>query len=61
MTELTTELKAELESEIKGLEAQLTGNMMKDMDLKDKIHNIKMKLEGVRPTDSAIECVGCGS
>ncbi len=61
MSELTTELKTEMETEIKTLESQLTGNMMKDMDIKDKIHNIKMKLEGVRPSDSFIECVGCGS
>jgi len=61
MSELSTELKAELEQEIKTLESQLTGNMMQDMDIKDKIHNVKMKLEGVRPTDSFIECVGCGS
>jgi|TARA_R110002020_G_scaffold140674_3_gene312344 hypothetical protein len=31
------------------------------LDLADKIHNIKMKLNGVKPTDSTIDCVGCGS
>jgi hypothetical protein len=56
--EITTE---SLETEINELKAQLTGDMFKDMDLKDKIHNLTMKLKGVRPMDSAIECVGCGS
>ena len=27
----------------------------------DEIHRIKMKLNGVKPTDSAIDCIGCGS
>lgn len=50
-----------LQEEIQALEAQLTGDMFADMDIKDKIHNLKMKMEGVRPMDSYIECVGCGS
>lgn len=61
MTELTDELKKELTEEIEVLESQLSGNMMRDMDIRSKIHNIKMKLEGVRPPESFIECVGCGS
>jgi len=32
-----------------------------EMELADKIHNIKMKLNGVKPTDSYIDCIGCGS
>jgi len=31
------------------------------LELADKIHNIKMKLNGVKPTDSTIDCIGCGS
>ena len=50
-----------LQEEITVLEAQLTGDMFADMDIKDKIHNLKMQVEGVRPMDSYIECVGCGS
>ncbi len=50
-----------LQEEITTLEAQLTGDMFADMDIKDKIHNLKMQVEGVRPMDSYIECVGCGS
>lgn len=38
-----------------------TTDFAEEMELADKIHNIKMKLEGVRPTDSYIECIGCGS
>jgi hypothetical protein len=50
-----------LETEIKELEGQLTGDMMKDMEIRDKIHNLKMKLTGTKPMDSSIDCVGCGS
>lgn len=54
-------MKEEIENEIKTLEGKLTGDMFADMDLKDKIHNLKMKLNGTRPANSEIECVGCGS
>jgi len=27
----------------------------------DEIHRIKMKLNGVKLTDSSIDCIGCGS
>jgi len=56
--EITTET---LEQEIQALTAQLTGDMFKDMDIKDQIHNLTMKLKGVKPMDSSIDCVGCGS
>lgn len=55
---MTTE---EIQSQITNLEDQLTGDMFSDMDIKDKIHNLKMKLNGTRPMNSEIECVGCGS
>ena len=51
----------QLQAEITALESQLTGDMFNDMDIKDKIHNLKMKLNGTRPMNSEIECVGCGS
>lgn len=51
----------EIKKEIAALEAQLTGDMFKDMELKDKIHNLQMKLNGVKPEDSHFDCVGCGS
>lgn len=53
--------KEQLEKEIESLNGQLTGDMFQDMDIKDKIHNLTMKLKGVKPMDSSIDCVGCGS
>ncbi|EIM77094.1 hypothetical protein A3SI_07269 [Nitritalea halalkaliphila LW7] len=50
-----------LEAEKARLEATLTGDMFQDMDTKDAIHNIDMQLKGVKPMDSAIDCIGCGS
>ena len=51
----------EIETSITELEASLTGDMFKDMEIRDKIHNLKMKLNGTRPMNSEIDCVGCGS
>jgi uncharacterized coiled-coil DUF342 family protein len=31
------------------------------IEIADKIHNIEMKLNGTRPSDSYVECIGCGS
>ncbi len=50
-----------IEEQIEQLKSQLTGDMFSDMDLKDQIHNLEMKLKGVKPMDSHIDCVGCGS
>ncbi|MBM3186367.1 MAG: hypothetical protein FJZ67_08695 [Bacteroidetes bacterium] len=50
-----------LEEQIEYLKSQLTGDMFSDMDLKDQIHNLEMKLKGVKPMDRHIDCVGCGS
>ena len=49
-----------LEEQIMYLEGQLTGDMFSDMDLKDEIHNLEMKLKGVKPMGSHIDCAGCG-
>ena len=51
----------EINDQITALEATKTGDMFADMEIMDKIHNLKMKREGVRPADSQVECVGCGS
>lgn len=59
--ESTETTKETLEQEIASLEAQLSGDMFKDMEIRDKIHNLKMKLNGTKPMDSSIDCVGCGS
>lgn len=58
---MTDEKRKEIHEAIEGLQNQLTGNMMQDMDIKDKIHNLQMKLKGVKPMDSHFDCVGCGS
>lgn len=50
-----------LNEELVTLQSQLTGDMFQDMDLKDQIHNIEMKIKGVKPMDSHFDCVGCGS
>jgi hypothetical protein len=50
-----------LEEKIETLKSQLTGDMFADMEIKDEIHNLEMKLKGVKPMDSHIDCVGCGS
>ncbi|MEM8965659.1 MAG: hypothetical protein AAGE93_04515 [Bacteroidota bacterium] len=59
--EASTPTTQDLEKEITSLEAQLTGDMFTDMEIRDKIHNLKMKLTGTKPIDSQIDCVGCGS
>jgi len=51
----------DLKKEIAELEKQLTGDMFADMEIKDKIHNLQMKIDGVKPTDSHFICYGCGS
>lgn len=51
----------ELESQIAELKGQLTGDMFADMEVRDQIHNLEMKLKGVKPMDSSIDCIGCGS
>lgn len=50
-----------LKQEIEELKGKLTGNMMEDMELRDEIHNLEMKVNGVKPTDSHFDCIGCGS
>jgi len=50
-----------LQDEIITLKTQLTGDLFADMDIKDQIHNLEMKLNGVKPIDTYVDCVGCGS
>jgi hypothetical protein len=54
-------LEKTIEEQIAELKSQLTGDLFSDMDIKDQIHNLEMKLNGVKPMDSHIDCVGCGS
>lgn len=51
----------EWKAEVEELKASLTGDMFQDMETKDKIHNLEMKINGVKPSSSEFECVGCGS
>ena len=55
------EASTNLTNEIESLKTKLTGNMMKDMEIRDQIHNLEMKLKGVKPEDSHFDCIGCGS
>lgn len=54
-------MEKELKEKIVKLRQELTGDLMKDMETRDKIHNLEMKLNGVKPRDTKIDCVGCGS
>lgn len=54
-------MEKELKEKIVKLRQELTGDLMKDMETRDKIHNLEMKLNGVKPMDTKIDCVGCGS
>jgi hypothetical protein len=51
----------EMRAQIEQLKATLVGDMFADMEAKDQIHNLEMQLKGVKPMDSHIDCVGCGS
>tara|TARA_Y100000052_G_C2953051_1_gene88541 strand:+ start:2677 stop:2844 length:168 start_codon:yes stop_codon:yes gene_type:complete len=53
--------KTEIIKEIDVLKSKLTGDMIKDMEVREMIHNLEMKLNGVKPTDSNFDCIGCGS
>ena len=53
--------KTEIIKEIDVLKSKLTGDMIKDMEVREMIHNLEMKLNGVKPTDSHFDCIGCGS
>jgi hypothetical protein len=57
---MTTELLS-LQEQIDALKLKLTGDLFTDMDIKDEIHNLEMKINGVKPMDTHIDCVGCGS
>ena len=60
---MTLQERNDLENKVKVLKENKsnTDNFMEQMDFADEIHNIEMKLNGVKPTDSHIDCIGCGS
>ncbi|WP_369595984.1 hypothetical protein [Lysinibacillus pakistanensis] len=53
--------REEIQAMIDQLKKELTGDMMKDMEIKDQIHKLEMELNQVKPPDSPFECFGCGS
>ena len=53
--------REEIQAVIDQLKEGLTGDMMKDMEIKDQIHKLEMELNQVKPPDSPFECFGCGS
>jgi hypothetical protein len=40
---------------------ELSDDFEEQMMFADVIHKYEMKLKGIKPTDSYVECVGCGS
>ena len=60
---ITTMNKEEILKKLEVLKEKKTNtsDFMEQMTIADEIHNIEMKLNGVKPTDSSIDCIGCGS
>lgn len=50
-----------MEEKIKELKEQLTGNMMADMEIRQKIHELEMQLKNITPESCSIDCENCGS
>jgi len=61
MEKLSIMTKEEMMAKVEFLKEQLSGDMFVDMDIKDEIHNLQMKIDGNKPMDTRIDCVGCGS
>ena len=49
------------EEKIAQLEASLTGDMIKDMDIRQEIHDLEMSEKGVSCSIDDPECEACGS
>ena len=49
------------EEKIAQIEAQLTGNMFTDMDIKDQIHKLRLEEAGGSCDIDDPECEACGS
>tara|TARA_R110001592_G_scaffold15116_10_gene66484 strand:+ start:4138 stop:4320 length:183 start_codon:yes stop_codon:yes gene_type:complete len=60
---MTLQERKELENKVKVLKDNKsnTDDFIEQMEFADEIHNIEMKLNGVKPTDTHIDCIGCGS
>ena len=51
----------DIKQQLKELKKQLTGDIFKDLEIRNKIHTLEMKINNVKPTDRHIDCVGCGA
>lgn len=52
--------RQEIYAQIYSLEQSLTGDMMKDLETKDKIHKLRMRADNVTPSCSVgDECINC--
>ena len=60
---MTDNERATFEKQVADLESKMskTEDFGEKIELADQVHNIKMILNGVKPTDSHIDCIGCGS
>ncbi len=58
---MTEQQKLAIEEAMAALKGKLTGEMFADMEIRDQIHNLEMQLNGTKPVDQFIDCVGCGS
>jgi hypothetical protein len=60
---LSEEKRLELQQELALLldKKESTTDFTNKLEIADAIHNIQMKLTGVKPTDTHIDCIGCGS
>ncbi len=60
---MTDNERKELTEKVEVLKKQKESisDWMEQMSVADEIHNIEMKLNGVKQTDSHIDCIGCGS
>jgi len=54
-------MKHHLDIKIEELRLQLTGDMIKDLEIRDQIHKLEMEKKNIKPKDSHFDCFGCGS
>jgi len=50
-----------INNRINELKANLTGDMLIDMEIKDEIHKLEMNVKGVVCSVDNEECIACGS
>lgn len=60
---MTEQEKKDLLNQIQVLneKKEQTTDFMMQMEIAGDIHAIEMKLNNIKPTDSSMECEGCGS